>query len=118
MDDIKAEAVKAANEIEIDWEQLENPNYRADFEHVLKRAIEFIPELEGIYTKLTNGESMLTPGENTSLDYGDIEKYSGLIAEELYSGYILQELHHKYEMVNAVINADQNNPLPPLDNAD
>jgi hypothetical protein len=115
MDDIKAKAVVDANEIEIDWEQLENPNYRADFEHVLKRAIEFIPELEGMYGKLTTGQSVVAPGENTSLSYDDIEQYTGLIAEELYSGYILQELHHKYEMVNAVINADRNNPL---DNAD
>ena len=115
MDDIKAEAVLAANEIEIDWEQLENPNYRADFENVLQRAVEFLPELEGLYSKLTAGKSVMSPEEDTPLEYADIEKYAGLIGEELYSGYVLAEIYHKYEMVNAVINADQNNPL---DNAD
>jgi hypothetical protein len=120
MDDIKAEAVLAANEIEIDWEQLENPNYRADFENVLQRAVEFLPELEGLYSKLTAGKSVMSPEEDTPLEYADIEKYAGLIGEELYSGYVLAEIYHKYEMVNAVINADRNNPLdkPPTDQLD
>lgn len=115
MNDIKAKAVMDAYEIEIDWEQLENPKYRADFEHVLRQAVEFVPELEGLYTKLTAGKSVMNPDEDTPLTYSDIEKYAGLIGEELYSGYVLAEVYHKYEMVNAVINADQNNPL---DNAD
>jgi len=111
MNDIKAKAVMDAYEIEIDWEQLENPKYRADFEHVLRQAVEFVPELEGLYTKLTAGKSVMNPDEDTPLTYSDIEKYAGLIGEELYSGYVLAEVYHKYEMVNAVINADQNNPL-------
>ena len=111
MDDIKAEAVKAANEIEIDWEQLDNPKYRADFESVLQKAKEFVPELEGLYTKLTAGKSVMNPDEDTPLEYMDIEKYTSLIAEELFSGYVLAEVYHKYEMVNAVINADRQTPL-------
>ena len=115
MQDIKAEAVKAANEIEIDWEQLDNPKYRADFESVLQKAKEFVPELEGLYTKLTAGKSVMNPDEDTPLEYMDIEKYTSLIAEELFSGYVLAEVYHKYEMVQAIINADRNTPL---DNAD
>jgi hypothetical protein len=115
MDDIKVEAAKAANEIEINWDELNNPTYRADFESVLQKAKDFLPELEGLYTKLTSGKSVMNPDEDTPLEYTDIEKYTGLIAEELFSAYVLAEVYHKYEMVNAVINADQNNPL---DNAD
>lgn len=111
LDQLKQEAVREANAIEINWEQLDNPNYRADFEHVLKRASEFVPELEGIYTKLTSGKSVLMPGEDTSLSFEDIEKYKALIEEELLNGYVLQELYHKYEMINAVIDANNNDPL-------
>lgn len=111
LDLLKQEAVREANAIEINWEQLDNPNYRADFEHVLKRASQFVPELEGIYTKLTTGKSVLIPGEDTSLSFEDIEKYKAVIEEELLNGYILQELYHKYEMINAVIDADNNGPL-------
>ena len=115
MDDIKAEAVVAANEIEIEWERLDNPTYRADFESVLQKAKEFLPELEGLYTKLTSGKSVANPDEDTPLDFTEVEKYAGLVADELFSAYVLAEVYHKYEMVNAVINADRNNPL---DNAD
>ena len=110
-DDIKAEAVKAASEIEINWEELDNPKYRADFESVLQKAVKFLPELEGLYSNLTAGKSVTDPDEDTPLAYADIEKYAGLIGEELYSGYVLAEIYHKYEMVNAVINADRQTPL-------
>ena len=111
MDDIKVEAVKAASEIELNWEELDNPKYRADFESVMQKASEFVPELEGLYSKLTSGKSVMNPDEDTPLDYTDIEQYTGLIAEELFSGYVLQEVYHKYTMVQAVINASENNPL-------
>ena len=115
MDDIKVEAVKAASEIELNWEELDNPKYRADFESVMQKAAEFLPELEGMYTKLISGKSVMNPDEDTPLEYTDIEKYTDMIGEELLSAYILQEVYHKYTMVQAVINASENNPL---DNAD
>lgn len=111
LDQLKQEAIREAHMIEINWEQLDNPNYRADFEHVMKRASEFVPDLESMYTKLTSGKSVLMPGEDTSLSFEDIEKYTEMISEELFNGYVLQELYHKYEMVNAVIEADNNTPL-------
>ncbi len=110
MSEIKADAVKAANEIEINWEELENPKYRDDFEKVLTQATEFVPELEGLYSKLTSGKSVLNPDEDTPLDYTDVEQYTDLIAEELFSGYVLQELYHKYTMVQNVIQAALDNP--------
>jgi phage pi2 protein 07 len=111
LDDMKQEAAVAANEIQIDWEMMDNPNYRADFEHVLKKAMVLIPDLESILVKLNSGTSVLFPGENTSLKFEDIEKYKQIVEDELFNGYVLQELLHKYEMVNAVITADNNGPL-------
>lgn len=106
MDDMKKEAAIAANTIDINWEQLDNPKYRKDFETVLQRAEQFIPELETLYGKLTSGKSVITD-DDTPLDFTDVEKYSSMIEEELFNGYILQELYHKYKMVNAVIAADE-----------
>ena len=104
-------AVVEANSIEINWEELDNPKYRADFESVLQKAVDYLPELESLYNKLTSGKSVVTPDEDTPLEYVDLEKYSAIVGEELYNGYILAEVYHKYAMVQAVINADQNNPL-------
>lgn len=113
-EDMRAEAAIAANEIEINWDAMDDPTYRKDFELVLKKASEFVPELEQLYSKLSSGKSVLMPDEDTPLDFADVEKYRGLIAEELFSGYILQELYHKYNMINAVITADKEKPLDKL----
>lgn len=111
MDDLKKNAVLAANAIDINWEQLDNPLYRRDFENVLKRAEMLIPDLEGLYEKLSSGKSVLLPDEPTSLSFEDTEKYREIVEEELFNGYILQELYHKYEMINAVLQADRSVPL-------
>lgn len=111
MNELKQEAAIAANTIQINWEAMDNPNYRKDFEHTLKRAMQLLPDLEGMFTKLSEGKSVLLPGEETSLSFEDIEQYRTIIEEELFNGYVLQELYHKYEMVNAVITADINGPL-------
>jgi hypothetical protein len=110
IDDLKYEAQCAASEIEIDWESLENPSYRRDFLGTLTRVREFVPELESMYNRLTNGKSVATNDE-TPLDYKELEKYTDLVGEELLAAYVLLEVYHKFEMVEAVINADQNNPL-------
>lgn len=111
MDDLKKNAVLAANAIDINWEQLDNPLYRRDFENVLKRAEMLIPDLEGLYEKLSSGKSVLLPDEPISLSFEDTEKYREIVEEELFNGYILQELYHKYEMINAVLQADRSVPL-------
>jgi hypothetical protein len=110
LDSIKKEAAIAANEIQLNWESLDNPKYRKDFEMILERAEQFVPELEVLYAKLTSGKSVMLPDEDTSLSFEDVEKYSSLITEELFNGYVLQELYHKYKMVNAIIDADKSNP--------
>lgn len=111
INELKAEAVVAASEIEINWDELDNPKYRRDFERTLASASRFVPELESLYTKLTSGKSVVSPDEDTPLDFTDIEKYSQLIGEELFSGYILQEVYNKYTLIQAVINADEKSPL-------
>jgi hypothetical protein len=112
IDEIKKEAALAANKIDINWESLDNPTYRKDFENVLKRAMVLIPDLEGLYAKLSSGKSVLLPDEPTSLKFEDIEQYRTLVEDELFNGYILQEIYHKYESVNAVMQAALDNPPP------
>jgi len=106
---LKADAALAADQIDIQWGKLENPKYRKDFEHTLRRATTFVPELESLYKKLTAGESVLNPDEPTPLSYEDMEKYSALVEEELFNGYVLQSLYHKYNAVENVIKAALDN---------
>jgi len=110
MNELKAEAEIAADQIEINWEALENPDYREDFESVLTKAVKFIPELESLYTKLTAGKSVMNEDEDTPLGFEDVEKYSDLVAEELYNGYVLQSLYHKYTEIERVMQAALDNP--------
>lgn len=110
MDELKAEAAVAADQIDINWEALENPDYRKDFESTLQKSITFVPELESLYTKLTAGKSVMTEGEDSPLGFEDVEKYSDLVAEELFSGYVLQSLYHKYTEIERVMQAALDNP--------
>ena len=108
---IKIDAEKAADEIDIRWDKLENPTYRFEFERVLNHAAKFVPELENLYLKLNSGSSVAFEGEDSPLDFTDREKYSTLVEEELFNGYVLQSLYHKYTAIENVMKAA-------LDNAD
>jgi len=110
MNELKAEAAIAADRIDINWEALENPEHRKDFEDVLKKAVLFLPELESLYTKLTSGKSVMHEDEDTPLGFEDVEKYSDLVAEELFSGYVLQSVYHKYTEIERVMQAALDNP--------
>lgn len=112
MDEMKKEAALAANTIDINWEQLENPTYRKDFEGVLKRAMVLIPDLESLYEKLSSGKSVVAPDEPSPLGFEDVQQYRDIVEDELFNGYILQELYHKYESINAVMKAALDNPSP------
>lgn len=107
---IETEAAIAADQIDINWEALENPEYRKDFESVLTKAVKFIPELESLYTKLTAGKSVMNEDEDTPLGFEDVEKYSDLVAEELFNGYVLKSLYHKYTEIERVMQAALDNP--------
>jgi hypothetical protein len=103
---LKEEAAVAADQIDIQWGKLENPTYRKDFERTLIKASAYVPE----YKKLTAGESVLNPDEQTPLSYEDLEKYSKLVEEELFNGYVLEALYKKYRAVEDVIQAAIDNP--------
>lgn len=107
---LREEAAIAADQIDIQWGKLENPSYRKDFERTLIKASAYVPELEGLYKKLTAGESVLNPDEGTPLSFEDLEKYSALVEEELFNGYVLQALYKKYRAVEDVIQAATDNP--------
>jgi hypothetical protein len=107
---LKEEAALAADQIDIQWGKLENPTYRKDFERTLIKASAYVPELEGLYSKLTSGESVLFPDEQSPLGYDDLEKYSKLVEEELFNGYVLEALYKKYRAVEDVIQAAIDNP--------
>lgn len=110
LDDIKAEAVLAANQIGINWETLDNIKERHYFEQMVKRGNEMVPDLESVYTKLTSGKSVLNPDDDSPLGFDDIEKYTSLVSEELFNGYILQELYNKYITIESIIHANEKNP--------
>lgn len=110
LDELKEEAAIAADQIDINWAKLENPDYRNDFEYTLKKASLFVPELESLYTKLTSGKSVMNENEDTPLGFEDVEKYSTLVAEELFNGYVLQSLYHKYTEIERVMRAALDNP--------
>lgn len=110
LDDLKAEAILAANKIGINWENLDDIKERHIFEQMVKRGHEFVPDLESIYTKLTSGKSVLNPDNDTPLNPVDVEQYTMLVSEELFNGYILQELHNKYTTIESIIRANQSNP--------
>lgn len=100
--DIKTQAELEAAAFEINWESLEYPLYRKDFEDVMQKASTFLPELESLYTKLTSGKSVLQPDTSTPLDFREVEEYSGLVAEELYSAYVLASIYEKYTRIQSI----------------
>jgi len=110
LEQMREEAAIAADQIDINWKKLENPQYRNDFESTLKRAVMFVPELESLYAKLTSGKSVMNPDEDTPLGFEDVEQYSTLVEEELFNGYVLKSLYHKYNAVENVIKAALDNP--------
>lgn len=100
---IKDAAIEEAQQIELQWEQFDNPEYRKDFINIMEKTINLIPELEHLFTKLTSNKSILYPGEDTPLSYPDLEKYTTLTKEELLSSYVLQELYTRYQLVENII---------------
>jgi hypothetical protein len=110
LDDLKAEAAVVANQIGINWDNLDDIKERHIFEQMVKRGHDMVPDLESLYTKLTSGKSVLNPDDDSPLSFDDVEKYTLLVSEELFNGYILQELHNKYRTIQSIIEADQKNP--------
>lgn len=110
LDQIKRDAIIAANEVEIEWDMMEQVTYRDDFLYMLESGTKFVLDLEHLYTKLVNHESILHDGPS-ALPYEDVEQYLGLVEMELRCAYVLQEIRHKYDMITNVIQDSKNYPL-------
>ena len=110
LDELKSDAAVLANQVEIDWERLNNLQYRKEFLTVLEKAKNLLPDLEDLYTNLQQKLSVLDPKEPSSLSYDEIEKYTDIVGEELMSAYILNEVYYKYQMVENVLKASLDNP--------
>ena len=103
LDEIKEIAYTFPEQIEICWDKLDSdPKYKNDFESVVSNALKMLPELEGIYTKLTNGQNVVIrefPNEDTSLNHEQKEEYISLVEEELFAGYQMQLMWDTYKKV-------------------
>jgi hypothetical protein len=110
LDDIKADAQRAAYSLtDIKWEQLDTPEGDSRMRQSLQYAVSVLPDLESIYTKLTNGKSVLLPDADSPLPYEEQEEYAMLIAEQLHQTYILAEVKSIYEKVTQIIELSRSN---------
>lgn len=103
---LRADAVNAANKIELNWEAFDNRTERQYFEEMTLKGKAMIPELESLYLKLTSGKSVVVPEEGTTLGYTEMETYTEALHDELHHAYILQELYVKYTTIQSIIKTD------------
>lgn len=106
LDTLRADAVNAANKIELNWQALDNHEERRFFEEMTSKGKAMIPELESLYLKLTSGKNVVIPEEATTLNYSDVETYTETVADELHHAYILAELHTKYTTIESIIKTE------------
>lgn len=106
LDALRADAVNAANKIELNWEAFDNRVERQYFEEMTTKGKAMIPELESLYLKLTSGKSVVVPEEGTTLGYTEVETYTEALADELHHAYILEELHTKYTTIESIIKTE------------
>lgn len=103
LDEIKVEAYKEANLIEIQWDMMDDPKHKYMMVKTMECGVNVIPDLESLYTKLSTGENVLLDGAKSSLTEDQLEEYCTFIEGELFSAYVIQEVYHKYRMVENVI---------------
>lgn len=108
LQEIRKEALGAANEIEIAWEMLhKDPLYRSDFERVLQTCEELVPDIEQLYVKLVRGENVLEDGEETSISYKDREMYLDKLEDELFASYQVLDLWNRYQLIESITTLDK-----------
>lgn len=101
--EIRKIARDSAGELTINWDQIDNdPSYTFDFERLMQRSQEMLPELEMIHKKLSEGKSVAFEGEDSPLKYEDKEQYQHLIEAELFAGYQLQDLWERYNLIKSI----------------
>ncbi len=90
-------------EIEINWDKLDSdPFYADDFERVVQSAVNHIPQLEQLHTKLAAGESVAFEGQASPLKFMDLESYLYLVETELFAAYQIQDVHERYHLIKSI----------------
>lgn len=104
LEEIKEIAFTHPDQIEINWDKLDSdPKYKQDFEDIVSKALRMLPMIEGVYTKLINGENVVVEGEDTALEPHEIDRYRELVEDELFNGYQMLRMWSTYLAVNDVI---------------
>ena len=114
LQELQREAELKANEVEINWDIAESKF----FEEALEQGTLIIPDLENLYTKLTEGKSVVFPNQESSLSFEDKEKYAEMIAERLFEAYVVREVLHKYKCITNIMNLAYPLDNPPADQLD
>lgn len=111
LQEIRKEALHAANEITIAWEMLSSdPLYRSDFERTLTACEELVPDIEQLYVKLVRGENVLEDGEETAISYKDREMYLDKLEDELFASYQVLDLWNRYQLIESITTLDKQMP--------
>lgn len=111
LEELKQEAELEAVGIELNWDELSDPQEAAYFTATLSKGMRMIPDLEYLYTKLSSGKSVIEPEQNTALSYDDVENYRELIENELHAAYLIRAVYDKFEKVNSIIALAQKDEL-------
>ena len=114
LQELQREAELKANEVEINWDIVEGKF----FEEALEQGTLIIPDLENLYTKLTEGKSVVFPNQESSLSFEDKEKYAEMIAERLFEAYVVREVLHKYKCITNIMDLAYPLDKPPTDQLD
>jgi hypothetical protein len=114
LQELQREAELKANEVEINWDIAESKF----FEEALEQGTLIIPDLENLYTKLTEGKSVVFPNQESSLSFEDKEKYAAMIAERLFEAYVVREVLHKYKCITNIMNLAYPLDNPPTNQLD
>lgn len=106
LDELKAEALEMP--IDIQWERLESKDARDEFERVSHTVMNFLPELEYLYNKMSAGESVTFPGKDSPLKWEDREMLMERLQEELVAGYQLMDTFLRYRSVQTIVEGTLN----------
>jgi hypothetical protein len=104
IDEIRAEAVQAAHQYEIEWDKLSTDAlYRAEFVSTLSAARTLQETLASLYIKLSSNKSVILDDAESPLPFDVLETYRMEMAEALYENIFLSEIYNKYELVENVV---------------
>lgn len=103
IDELRKEAAREADAIDLNWEKLEDSREASSLTESLEKGIAWLPTLETLYSKLISGKSVVLPEQESSLSFEEVEQYTELVAEELYAGYVLAAIKDKYDKINSII---------------